>query len=101
MKCTTYKIAHNQLLAFSFIVCFLETRFATYNVGLLQNVANLSLLEAKFPPSHSALKLKMSAPVKLPRNIKAIKNENPRYKHHKCTINGAKALQYVLRRALD
>ena len=83
------------------IVCFLETRFATYNVGLLQNVANLSLLEAKFPPSHSALKLKMSAPVKLPRNIKAIKNENPRYKHHKCTINGAKALQYVLRRALD
>ena len=63
------------------IVCFLETRFATYNVGLLQNVANLSLLEAKFPPSHSALKLKMSAPVKLPRNIKAIKNENPRYKH--------------------
>ena len=83
------------------IVCFLETRFATYNVGLLQNVANLSLLEAKFPSSHSALKLKMSAPVKLPRNIKAIKNENPRYKHHKCTINGAKALQYVLRRALD
>ena len=55
------------------IVCFLETRFATYNVGLLQNVANLSLLEAKFPPSLSTLKLKMSAPVKLPRNIKAIK----------------------------
>ena len=49
MKCIMYKIVRSQLFMFFIIVRFLETRFATYNVGLLQNVANLSLLEAKFP----------------------------------------------------
>ena len=79
MKCTTYKIAHNQLVAFSLLFVSLRPDLQPTMLVCCKMLQICRCLRPNSPPSHSALKLKMSAPVKLSSNIKAIKNENPRY----------------------